>query len=352
MTARTPLRFTVDGAAAPAGTYVHATPDHVRTARFSDGSEVVFAAGASGRVAEVDPRGARVLLEAGTASFAIAHLPGARWSVELGPFVIAVIGTAFDASWSPGEERLVVHVREGEVSVSGPLATDGARVSAGQHLVATLTDGELRIGRAAAAQPSQPAQSATAAVTAVAAAQEPSQSSMGEPPSVPKPATPVVASASSASLGWAKLVAGGRFEEVVREAEARGVDRAVREAPLVDLAALADAARYAHRRELARRALLSERARFAASAEARAAAFLLGRLTEDGGGSTDGAVAWYDTYLSEAPRGAFASEALGRKLAALQKASDPRARAAAAEYLRQFPDGPYAATARDIERPR
>jgi hypothetical protein len=111
---------------------------------------------------------------------------------------------------------------------------------------------------------------------------------------------------------------------------------------------LADAARYAGRPALAHDALLSVRARFAWASEARGAAFLLGRLADDGGGPTQGAVVWYDTYLAESPSGPFAAEALGRKLTALRRAKDPAARSAADEYLRRYPDGPYAPAAREI----
>jgi hypothetical protein len=135
---------------------------------------------------------------------------------------------------------------------------------------------------------------------------------------------------------------------VVADAEVRGVDAVLEGAPLRDLVALADAARYTGRQDVARRALLAERARFSSSPEARAAAFLLGRIADDGGGSPATAIRWYDDYLREAPGGAFAAEALGRKLGALRCAGDPGARAAATEYLRLYPEGPYAAQARDL----
>ena len=142
-------------------------------------------------------------------------------------------------------------------------------------------------------------------------------------------------------------MAAGDYRTVVSEAEARGVDAVLGRVALPDLAALADASRYAGRQDLARRALLAERARFSGSPEARAAAFLLGRIADDAGGPPGPAVRWYDDYLSEAPGGAFAAEALGRKLAALARAGDPAARAAAAEYLRRYPEGPYAGQARE-----
>ena len=59
---------------------------------------------------------------------------------------------------------------------------------------------------------------------------------------------------------------------------------------------------------LARQGLLAQRSRFAASAEARAAAFLLGRLADDAG-ERDEALRWYETYARESPHGAFAADA-------------------------------------------
>ena len=172
-------------------------------------------------------------------------------------------------------------------------------------------------------------------------------------PRAPNPPPPHARASTSAaaappSLDWPARVAAGDFRGVVADAQARGVDASLHGAPLADLGALADAARYAGDNDLARRALLAERSRFPASAEAHAAAFLLGRLADSGGGAPGAAVGWYDAYLAEAPYGAFAAEALGRKLAALRRAHDPAARAVAAEYLQRYPKGPYAASAREL----
>ncbi len=340
--AEPPLGFTLEGVHAAddgglAGGYVPSGA----TARFSDGSVIAFGGGAGGRVAEVGPHGARVLLEGGTASFQIVHRPGARWSVEAGPFVIAVIGTAFDASWSAGAQALEVRLHEGEVSVGG------VRLRAGQRLAAHAADGAIEIGPIVAptATPA-PAQTTTEAPSPPEAA----------PPATPVPsasaaaltaAAPPGAAASGAALGWPKRVAAGDFLGVVAAAVARGVEATLRRVSLADLVAVADAARYAGRDDLARRALLAERARFAGAAESHAAAFLLGRLADDAGGSPE-AIRWYDAYLAEAPHGAFAADALGRKLAALRRAHDPAARAAAAEYLERYPEGPYAGAAREL----
>jgi len=344
------LRFTVDGAPQAAGSYVPAGA----ALRFSDGSVITFAADAGGRIAECGPHGARVLLESGTASFQIVHLPGASWSVEAGPFAIAVIGTAFEASWSPDAQAVEVRLHEGEVSVRGPPAPTGVHLRAGQRLRARAAGhdgplgpagGELWIGEAET--PPAVLEETTAAPDRVTGALPP-RAEPGEHAA----RSPLVASAAPtarrAAPSWPRRVAAGDFAGVVLDAEARGVDPTVRAVPLGDLVALADAARYAGRPALARRALLEQRARFAGSPEARAAAFLLGRLADDSGEPTDAAIHWYEAYLTEAPGGAFAPEALGRKLTALRRTGDPAARAAAAEYLRRYPEGPYAAAAREL----
>jgi ferric-dicitrate binding protein FerR (iron transport regulator) len=356
---RAPLGYAVEGAPAAAGGYVHApAAGPAATVRFTDGSTVTFAAGAGGRVAEVGPRGARVLLESGSAAFHVIHLPAARWSVEAGPFVIAVIGTTFDVRWSADAQELDVRLREGAVVVRGPLAPRGVELRAGQHLVARVADGEIRLdeGAPTAAAPVQAFTAAAPLATSTVAAPVPASAApapVEAPPHV-DPAPPATTTPAPSAPGaappasWPKRVAAGDFRGVVADAEARGLEASLRQASLPDLVALADAARYAGRADLARRALLAERGRFVGSPEAHAAAFLLGRLADDAAGPATAAVDWYDRYLAEAPGGVFAAEALGRKLAALQRAGDPAARTTAATYLRLHPEGPHAARAREI----
>jgi len=148
-------------------------------------------------------------------------------------------------------------------------------------------------------------------------------------------------------------LAAGELDRVLADAERRGVGTVLAQAPEAELAALADAARYRRRGELARRALLAERARFPRSSRARDAAFLLGRIEEDRSGGGPRALEWYDRYLEEAPTGAFASEALGRKMTATDRTRGVEpTRAVAREYLRRFPEGSYANAARAfVERP-
>jgi TolA-binding protein len=147
---------------------------------------------------------------------------------------------------------------------------------------------------------------------------------------------------------WSELVASGDFRTVLEAAQARGIDATLHGGSLAELAAFSDAARYSGNHALARRGLLAQRARFPASSEAHAAAFVLGRLSDDEGAQGD-ALGWYDTYLREAPRGAFAAEASGRKLVSLARAgSTDSSRAAARQYLARYPSGAHAAYAREL----
>jgi TolA-binding protein len=143
----------------------------------------------------------------------------------------------------------------------------------------------------------------------------------------------------------------GDYTSVLREAEHRGIDRAIDGAGVEDLGALADAARFTGRHDVARRALVALRDRFAGSVRAASAAFLLGRMLDEGGDAA-GALVWYDRYLAEAPAGALAAEALGRRMLALRRLGEREAATTAASgYLRRFPAGPYASVANELVTP-
>ena len=93
--------------------------------------------------------------------------------------------------------------------------------------------------------------------------------------------------------------------------------------------------------------MVAQRERFPRSDRAHEAAFLLGRLSEASADGDVRALSWYDRYLNEAPTGAYASEALGRKMTATEKVKGlSDARDIARDYLRRFPRGTYAGAAR------
>jgi ferric-dicitrate binding protein FerR (iron transport regulator) len=345
--AETALTFVVTGAPLAAGGYVSTTPEAAAQIAFSDGSSVGLRPRSRARVAEVDARGGRVLLEEGKARVQVTPRPKARWSVEAGPYTVRVTGTVFDVAWSGGTEVFEVRMAKGSVVVTGPLATHGIRLDAGQHLSANTRDGKIALdGVETAAGPD-----AEGPVLAPAGGGEPE-------PTVTAPKRKAATRRSTAapietgeSGPWARLLAKGAFRDVVRAAEGEGISEVLARAPRGELSALANAARYQRRTELARQALFAERGRFPGSREAREAAFYLGGLSEedsDPSGLAD-ALSWYDVYLGEERRGVYAMQALGRKMTVVQRLRGPAAaRPIALGYLEQYPDGPYAELARTI----
>jgi hypothetical protein len=319
------------------------------TVRFSDGSELTLERGAETHIDALDAHGGRVVLDEGTASVAIAKRPSAVWMLSAGPYQVRVTGTRFSLRWSKRERRFEIAMQSGSVVVSGPMVPAGMALAAGQRLRTSASGDELTLDQASTlgAEGVSPrlvgVGSSTASEPPTAA---PDQDVAPDIAAVAPPVASATVSAPPASLEWQKRAAAGEFGAVIAAAEARGLEATLASASLEDLAALADSARYARRNSLAKRVLLAERKRFPASRTARDAAFFLARLAEDEGG---GALEWYDRYLSESPRGTYASQALGRKMLLVhaQQGSDA-ARPLAAEYLSRYPNGPYAAAAQKI----
>ncbi|MCC6527809.1 MAG: FecR domain-containing protein [Polyangiaceae bacterium] len=357
-----PLRYSVAGATEAEGGYVRAVEP--ATVAFSDGSRAELRRGTALRVLALEVEGAQLLVEGGHADFEVVHAPGrvARWSVVAGPFTVAVTGTRFSVDWDGSAQRLVVAVQEGAVVVRGPLVEDGVTVRAHQALRAVPAEGELHVetvgaGSAPGAQlgtARQPVAAGSAPdAPAAPPGPEPTSSALaaGEASAAPgaEPAGSAVALAARPP-SWSQLVARGEFDAVLQQADELGFEAALGARPLDDVLALGDAARYRGQAGLAQRALVRVRERFPGSDAAASAAFLLGRMAE--GGSAPAALGWYDRYLAEAPRGAFASEALGRKMAAVYRGSGKdAARALAEQYLRHYPQGAHAGVARQIVGP-
>ena len=324
------LEYRVAGPVVADGPWLGVPPSGAALSmRFSDGTELDLGPGSKGRVAEVTGDGARIVLGAGLLQARVVHRPRAHWTVAAGPYTIEVTGTAFDIGWSAASEELELRLHDGSVVVRGPSLPDGLRVGAGQRLVARADTGEAQLSSLLAAQPHEDAPAAASAA-----------------PRAAEELMPVHLAPRPLST-WSEMLTDGNFRGVLDAAETRGIDASLSRGSLADVVALADAARYMHERGLAKRGLLAERSRFAGSAEARGAAFVLGRMADDGA-SRDEAIRWYDTYLAESPQGSFVAEALGRKLVALVESGDAvGARAVAKEYLRRFPHAAHAAYARD-----
>jgi hypothetical protein len=321
------ITYTVVGAAVVDG-------DHIvggkRTAlRFSDGSEFSLEPGTDARVSEVTQHGGRVSLVGG-ARVAIAKKAGAAWTVAAGPYTVRVTGTAFNVSWSPKEQTFELAMQSGSVVVEGPLIDGGIALKRGQRLSGGLGSQKLVVE-----EMKPEANAAPTAALAPTPAEEPTASAPG-----------TSNQKAQQELGWAKSVAQGNFAEVLAEAEKRGVSNTLATAPLGELQALADAARYGRRTALARRVLLTERSRFPGSRAAVEAAFFLGRIVEDEGGN---AIEWYDRYLAESGNGSYASQALGRKMMIVYgRKGAEQTQKLAEDYVSRYPNGPYAAAAKKI----
>jgi hypothetical protein len=350
-----PLAYVVRGASSN-GAFIHAAEGAPGgSVAFSDGSSLELSTGTRLRVSSTDARGARIVLEHGRIGAHVVSRPGARWAIEAGPYQIDVTGTAFDVEWTGPAAALRVQMHEGQVWVHGP-ATGGAVSLVGtERLELSASAGTVSITAASA----HAATASSAVVPAPASAASLAAPLPAPPSEQPAPAAPPASAptgvereaadgpAPAASrVSWSQRVAAGDYRSVLGEADEQGIDQALAQRPLADLVALADASRYAGRTGVARRALLAQRARFAGSGPAVSAAFLLGRMADDADHAPAAAIGWYDRYLSEAPGGAFAAEALGRKMLSSQRLGAATTAQVARDYLRRFPRGPHAPRAR------
>jgi len=248
-------------------------------------------------------------------------------------------------------ERFELRLRHGRVVVSGPVSGGDVALRAGQRLVVSLARAETVItedhaedglveanGSPAAPTPFGSQSSSTAADTPAGA----------NPSTVPAP--PAVAKVGG-ERRWADELASGHWDRILESVERAGVQATLDSASSEDLFALANAARYRRRADLARAALLAQRRRFPGSPRALDAVFLLGRVEESRSSGRARAIVWYDDYLARAPAGAYAAEALGRKMTLTSELGGPvQARPIAEEYLRRFPKGSYAGSARALLR--
>lgn len=341
------LSYEVEGGAVQQDGSVQADTSSRPKVRFSDGTEVQLAEMARAHIVSVNEQGARVALDRGEVHARVVHRSEAQWLFDAGPFLVTVTGTAFALSWAPEDERLDLRLENGAVVVSGPLSGKPIAVRAGQWLTlrqrtgeVLLRDLDLQQGAEASPSPAPPSPDR---------AEEPSAAPVPDPP-VPPAGSTAAALSAEPRRDWAGKLAAGKLDAIVDEAQRRGLDVSLAESSNEELSVLADAARYTRRNDIARQALLAQRRRFPATQRGKEAAFLLGRLAEaqEGGAA---ALAWFETYLKEAPEGAYASEALGRKMVIVQRLhGDAQAEAVARAYLRRFPGGTYAQAARALAR--
>jgi TolA-binding protein len=341
---RSPLSFSVGPNATPGrlGDLVEAPAAEPLGVQFSDDSSIVVGASSRMRVLTVEPVGAQVLVESGTADVAITHRVRRRthWRFEAGPFHVLVTGTRFRVGWSPKDQTFALDLREGAVVVSGACLPGERTVSAGES---------MRLSCAPPAQAaSAPSSTASAPVAAAVAAPARVAPPPTEAPAVERAPSSTVRPARPAA-DWRQLVKAGEYAEALRAVERAGFDRACATATDAELLALADAARLSGNPTRAQSALGTLRRRFPRSDASATAAFALGRISFEQGHAYDAAVRWFSTYVTERPSGPLIGDAVGRLMEARQRGGDRAgARADAERYLHRFPEGPYASVARVI----
>jgi len=338
-----PLALEVEsGAIGPAGAIV-ARNDEQAALRFGDGTVIRLGSETRGSLAEVDGHGAHVKIANGSAHVSVVHKPQARWLIDAGPYRITVHGTVFSAAWDEAQQRLDVKMERGLISVAGPVTNGPISVRAGQALTVKLKRSQVLlrdldrddvVADVDADADEDVAAGIEGETNAAAAA--------------PAPAAHVKVASKSRTQrakSWPVALSAGDFDSILDEAE-HDIGHVLATRGTEDLAALADAARYRRHDDIARRALLAQRRRFAGSRRAADAAFFLGRLDENGGRGHGPALAWYERYLDEAPRGSYVAEALGRKMIAVEQIHGAAAaRNVAEQYIRRFPRGSYAGAA-------
>jgi TolA-binding protein len=314
---------------------------------FDDGSQCALTPGGRGRLRLDDATGVRLVLEHGSASLQITPTLKPRWSVESGPFLVTVKGTDFTVGWDQTSEQFELALRRGRVAVSGPVVGDDFIVRPGQKLSVSLPRAETVITEER--PPGPEASAAPSLLTRPVDASKAVAAPLGAASSSAAVATPSSSATTQQPRQWREALASGEWDRILAEAERAGIKATLETAPGDDLFALADAARYRRRLDLAQSALLAHRRRFPGSARAPEAIFLLGRVAELGSAGRATALSRYDEYLSRAPTGTYAAEALGRKMTLLNEAGEAqKARAIAEAYLRRFPQGSYAGAARAL----
>jgi TolA-binding protein len=331
------LTYTLEGGVVLDGGYLRDLEGPGIALTFEEGTKFNLGEGARARLRSVTSAGACLGLESGSASFDVVPNAKHHWEVEVGPFLVQVKGTTFDINWDPQAEQFKLDLQKGKVVVTGPLSGGELTLQAGQQLVVDLGKGETKIkdtrvpeeAPTGAASVHDPLVSAPS--PSVALAQQPSETR-----------APV-----AVKRDWASSLARGKWDEILHQAEQIGVTSVYSTATAEELFTLANAARYRHRTQLARDSLLALRQRFVQSARSIDALFLLGRVDESRG-DLNAALSWYDKYLDRAPSGAYASEALGRKMTLIARLGPERAGPIAEQYLRQFPKGSYAGSARAL----
>ncbi len=296
--------------------------------RAADGSFVELAPGGLGRVLSSTPQDLSYELVSGSAHVSVVPHVGHHWSINAGPYVVSVVGTAFKVDFDA--PRLLVQVEHGIVSVSGGRLTTPVRLEQSARL--RVQNDSFSVDH----DDAQPPSDALAPPDSAAAAE---------------PATPSHDDANQKpSQDWEAVYGSGDYRKAVALAHGSGFEHLTTSLPEAKLVKLADASRLGGDEAGARAALKAVESRFPGSAQAWRAVFLLGTLDARSGNQSAAIIA-FQRYLGVAPNGPFASEAIGRLMQLYsRRRQSEEASQMAASYLKREPSGPYVRLARSLSK--
>jgi ferric-dicitrate binding protein FerR (iron transport regulator) len=313
-----------------------ASGDKPLLVEFSDETQVklepfsTLRVSSSAKVKEVTAR-----LSQGRAQFQAGYESSAKFTLQAGVYTLRPVGATFSFGYLPKEGQLDVKSKAGIVLVTDESGKQ-YRVEGGGTL--RLPEGAVRVETVKEAS----GESADSSGGVKPSGASPSTETL--PSGIPSTATPA---AGTTPLSFKQLAAEGKFAEVVAEAKRQGLSRVLATGSASELQELGQAARYTGDLALAAQTWNQMTSRFSGPS-AQNARFFLGRLAEQRG-DLGQALMSYDAYLKSGTGGVYTAEALGRKLSIVSKSyGAEKARPIAEEYLRRFPKGPYAKTAREL----
>ncbi|MFY0540604.1 FecR domain-containing protein [Nannocystis pusilla] len=140
------------GSVAMMGAYVSAPADEELVIEFASGGELRLHPGGRARVERADADEARVALVSGTATVTVPVDLATPWQVSAGPFTVSCAASSFTIAWRPEEASFEVQVKQGGITVLGPMTGETHALETGQSLRMDLHD-------TAAVPTSQPAPS-------------------------------------------------------------------------------------------------------------------------------------------------------------------------------------------------
>ena len=323
---------------------------------FSDGSEISMAQNTEIRVQDLKTEGAHVALERGNINVSVVHESETLWDFDAGPFKVRVTGTRFSVDWLPEEKVFVLDMAEGSVAVNGPMLEDGKKLAKDDRLQVSLTDRVVEIRKkdrverivAKSAAAAETDFSSEYALLENKAAPTEALSDVSDRPSVQMPSRSHRGHRNH-SASWLSLARKGRYADAIAEVNQLGVSKVMASGSSRDLMLLGDAARFSNNVNLASDVYKTVRKRFPKTAEAQRAAFTLGRIFLEQKESPKQAAKWFEVCYKDNRQGTMAREAAGRLIEALDRSGDrARAKTAAEEYHKRYPNGPHTKLAEKI----